>query len=363
MKDKICRVLEELCLTPGLSGHEKLVSRLLKDKFESFGLDVTVDTFGNTYTRIEGKNSSKKVLITGHMDQIGFFVKYIDEKGFIKLERVGGIPEKTLSSLRVLVEAKDDTYVEGLIGVTSHHKTSPEEKYKVDKYQDLYIDIGCDSKEEVTALGIKIGSAIIYKPMFVRLQKDKVSATSLDNRIACTCLIELAERFSKDTPDCDVILAGTVQEEFSIRGAIHVARAVNPDAIICIDGGLATDTPDLSGTGEIIVGSGPFISLYNFHGRGTLNGAMAHPSLVRLLEETAEKAGINLQRGLGVGSLTELAYMQNEGMGIAGIDFDIPMRYAHSQIETADLNDMIKGIDLLEQTVRSVNDSTDFATR
>ncbi|MBR2577545.1 MAG: hypothetical protein IKE38_01315 [Erysipelotrichaceae bacterium] len=363
MKDKISEILEELCLTPGLSGHEQPVSRLLKEKFESFGLEVTVDTFGNTYTLIKGHDHSKRVLLTGHMDQIGFLVKYIDEKGFIRLERVGGIPEKTLSALRVLVEAKDSRYVEGVIGVKSHHKTSPEEKCKVDRYQDLYVDIGCSGRKEVLDLGIKIGSAVIYKPMFVRLQKDRVSATTLDNRLACTCLVELAERLSCKRPSCDVILAGTVQEEFSIRGAIHVARATVPDAIICIDGGLASDTPDLYGTGEVELGNGPFISLYNFHGQGTLNGAIAHPSLVRLLEENAEKSGIHLQRGLGVGSLTELAYMQNEGMGIAGIDFDIPMRYAHSQIETADLNDIIKGIDLLECTIRSINSDTDFMSR
>ena len=363
MKNKLSNILEELCLTPGLSGHEQLVSKLMKEKFESFGLPVTVDTFGNTFTFIKGKNSSKKILLTGHMDQIGFLVKYIDDKGFIKLERVGGIPEKTLSALRVLVEGNDYKYYEGVIGVKSHHKQSAEEKYKVDKYQDLFVDIGCSSKQEVLDLGIKIGSAVIYKPTYVRLVHDKVSATSIDNRVSCACLIELAERLSKNAPDCDVYLAGTVQEEFSIRGAIHVARAINPDAIVCIDGGLATDTPDLLGTGEVYVGKGPLISLYNFHGRGTLNGAIAHPSLVKLFEEVASENNLELQRGLGVGSLTELAYMQNEGQGIAGIDYDIPMRYAHSAIETLDLDDLVKGIDLLEKVIHSVNKDTDFKTR
>ncbi|MBR3227868.1 MAG: hypothetical protein IKF68_04920, partial [Erysipelotrichaceae bacterium] len=230
MKNKLADILEELCLTPGLSGHERLVSGLLKKKFEDLGLEVTVDTFGNTYTRIEGRDHSRKILLTGHMDQIGFMVKYIGDDGFIRLERVGGIPEKVLSAARVLVEGKDDRYYEGVIGVKSHHKASMEEKYKVDRYQDLFVDIGARSKQEVLDLGIRIGSSVVYKPMFVRLINDRVSATTIDNRVACTCLIELAERLVKEVPECDVWLAGTVQEEFSIRGAIHAARAIDPDA-------------------------------------------------------------------------------------------------------------------------------------
>ena len=363
MKNKLAGILEEFCLTPGLSGHERLVSRLLQKKFEDLGLEVTVDTFGNTYTHIKGKDPSRKILVTGHMDQIGFMVKYIDDEGFIRLERVGGIPEKVLSAARVLVEGDDDRYYEGVIGVKSHHKATPEEKYKVDRYQDLNVDIGAESRQDVLDLGIRIGSSVIYKPTFARLINDRIAATTVDNRVACTCLVEIAERLVKEAPVCDVWLAGTVQEEFSIRGAIHAARAIGPDAIICIDGGLATDTPDLKGSGEVELGKGPFISMYNFHGRGTLNGAIAHPALVRLFEDTARKNGLPLQRGLGVGSLTELAYMQNEGQGIAGIDYDIPMRYAHSPIETLDLNDLEKGIDLLEKVIRSIDKDTDLKTR
>lgn len=362
MKESIAQNLENLCLLPSLSGHEQLVSNYLKEQFESLGLEVTRDVLGNTFTCVKGKNHEKKVMVTGHMDSPGLMVKTITDDGFIRFERVGGIPEKTLVALRVAVQAKD-RYVPGVIGVKAHHLTSADEKYKVDKYQELYIDIGCYSKKEVLDLGIKIGNAITYYPTFVHLQNDVVSGTFFDNRISCTCLLELARLFTENKPDCDVYLAGTVQEEYTIRGAITAARTIQPDAIICLDAGMAADTPDLTGTGETKLGDGPIMSLYNFHGRGTLNGTMPHPSLVRLYEECAEETGINLQRNAGIGGLTELAYMQLEGNGIAGIDIEVPFRYSHSCIETADLNDIEKTIRLTEHVIRKIDGNFDFVSR
>ena len=362
MKEKISNILEELCLLPSLSGHEQLVSNYLKNKFESFGLSVKIDTLGNTIASIKGKDSSKKVMITGHMDSPGLMVKTITDDGFIKFERVGGIPEKTLVALRVAVQTKNG-YIPGVIGVKSHHLTTADEKYKVDKYQELYIDIGCSSKREVLDLGINIGNAITYYPTYVHLQNDNVSGTGFDNRIACTCLIELAERLSKNKPDCDVYLVGTVQEEYTIRGAVTACRLIMPDIIICLDTEMATDTPDLKGVGDVSLNNGPVISMYNFHGRGTLNGAMPHPSLVKIYNDTAIEMNINLQRVAGIGGLTELAYMQTEGTGIAGVDIEVPFRYSHSCIETSNINDIIQTIDLTEGVIRKINKNFDSISR
>ena len=362
MKQSIAKHLEDLCLLPSLSGHEQLVSSYLGKQFESLGLEVQRDALGNTFACVKGKSHDRKVMLTGHMDSPGMMVKTITDEGFIRFERVGGIPEKTLVALRVAVQAKDG-YVPGVIGVKSHHLTSADEKYKVDRYQDLYIDIGCYSKKEVLDLGIRIGNAITYYPTFVRLQNDVVSGTSFDNRIACTCLIELAKIFTENEPGCDVWLVGTVQEEYTIRGAITAARIIGPDAIICLDTEMANDTPDLIGTGEVRLGEGPVMSLYNFHGRGTLNGTMPHPSLVRLYEESAEETGINLQRVAGIGGLTELAYMQLEGKGIPGIDIEVPFRYSHSCIETSDLGDIEKTILLTEHVIRKIDKDTDLISR
>ena len=355
MKEKVESIIRDLALLHGLSGHEQEVSNYISSKFNSFGLDSTVDTLGNTITHIKGTGKGKKILLTAHMDQLGFVVKYITPNGFIKVERLGGLPEKTLSSLRVAVKSDNGTYVNGIIGVKSHHITPPEEKYVVDKWQDLFIDIGCNSREEVFELGINVGNPIVYRPHFEKLQNDRVSGTSFDNRVACAMIVELAERFAKNPAISDVYLAGTVQEEYTIRGAILAARAVNPDVVICLDLALDGSTPDLENTNHVTMGQGPAISLYSFHGRGTLNGTIPHPALVKHFTETSKKYDINLQRTTLFGGLTELSYMQLEGGGIAGIDVGIPCRYTHTQIETIDLSDVVKGLDLVEKAVRDID--------
>ncbi len=347
----LAKLVEDLSLLPGLSGHEQAVARYVRSHFESLGLECFEDVLGNVYTVLGNKESEFTILLTAHMDQLGFMVKTITEDGFIRIERVGGIPEKTLSSLRVSIQNEKGELIPGIIGVKSHHITPPEEKYLVDKYQTLYIDLGCDSREEVLALGIDVGSPIIYRPHFERLMNNRISGTSFDNRVPCAVLLELASRLVKASPKVKVVLAGTVQEELTIRGATTVAAAVKPAAIICLDVTMEGRTPDLQGQNHVRLGGGPVMSLYNFHGRGTLNGTIPHPALVKLVKETANEAHINLQRIAMVGGLSELAYMQVIGTGIAGIDIDVPCRYTHSQVETADLDDVEKTVDLMEAVV------------
>ncbi len=362
MLQKIDSILQELCLLPSLSGHEQLVSNRMRECFQSYGLKVETDVLGNTITCIKGGDHTRRVMVSAHMDSPGLMVKTIDEDGFIHFERVGGIPEKTLVALRVAVESKGG-YIPGVIGVKSHHLTSAEEKYKVDRYQDLYIDIGCHNRKQVLDLGVKIGNAITYQPSYVHMANSVVSATSLDNRIGCSLLVLLAEWFSKNPPEHDLYLVSTVQEEYTIRGAVVASRMIAPDIIFCLDAEMATDTPDLTGAGEVTMENGPVMSMYNFHGRGTLNGAMPHPSLVRLMEKISQEAGIPLQRVAGIGGLTELAYMQTEGKGCAGIDIGVPFRYSHSCIETVSLADIEKTYELLKQALSKIGPDFDYLSR
>jgi len=354
--------LRDLCLLPGLSGHEQAVSKYMRKVFSEQGLEVREDPFGNTMTTIQGTTSgAPSVLVTSHMDQLGLVVKTIQEDGFIKFDRVGGIPEKALPSLRVSIQANSGQLINGLIGLKSHHFTPAEEKYKVDPYGTLFIDIGCKSKEEVLALGINIGNPVIYRPAFEKMQGKRCNGTAFDNRVACAIVLGLAERLGKSPASATVYLAGTVQEEYTIRGAILAARALKPKLCICVDIAIPGDTPDLKGVNEIKLGGGPVISMYNFHGRGTLNGTIPHPAMVRLMEQTAAGSGIPLQRYASIGGLSELSYMQLEGDGICGIDLCVPCRYTHSPIETCDLDDMDAVLNLLEAAIRNIGPDFDMS--
>lgn len=125
-----------------------------------------------------------------------------------------------------------------------------------------------------------------------------------------------------------------------MRGAVVAAQSLKPDIAIQIDLMNASDTPDMAERGDIALGGGPGISLYSFHGRGTLNGVIPHPAMVQLFENAAESAGIPLQRSAQVGVLTDLSYVQLVGEGVASIDIGFPMRYSHSATEMCDLSDL-----------------------
>ena len=129
-------------------------------------------------------------------------------------------------------------------------------------------------------------------------------------------------------------------EEFNLRGALTAAQVLQPDIAIQIDLILAADTPDMGSRGDVKLGEGPGMAMFSFHGRGTLNGTIPHPAMVRLFEETAKREALNLQKSAHIGCLTDSSYVQLVGQGVASIDMGFPMRYSHSALELCDLGDL-----------------------
>ena len=148
-----------------------------------------------------------------------------------------------------------------------------------------------------------------------------------------------------------------MQEEFNLRGALPAAQSVQPDIAIQLDLVLAADTPDMRERGDVRLGGGPAISLYSFHGRGTLNGVIPHPAMVRLFDETADAESLPLQRSAHMGALTDLSYVQLVGKGAASIDIGFPIRSSHSSLEVCDLNDLEGLARLLAAAVARIDSS------
>lgn len=364
MITRIEEYLRTAALTPALAGHEQKLADYMSKELERLGLAVAEDTFGNVIACIEGTDPEAPVImIFAHMDSLGFVVKYIEEDGFIRLERLGGIPEKVLPSTEVVVGCRNGEYLPGVIGCKSHHVTPPEEKYEVNKYQTLFVDIGAQSREEVLSLGIDVGSPIVYKPKYQKLLGDRAYLSFSDNRSGCAALLELANTLTESKRPCTVYIVASVMEEYNLRGAMMASRSVKPDVAICIDGGTGHDTPDTRGTGHVKVGGGAAMWLYNFHGRGTLNGTISHPAMVRLFEEAAERKGMPLQRCAMIGGLTDMAYVQLEGTGVKGIDIMFPGRYAHTPCELVDLKDLEQVTVLVKEVVDNIDQNTDFSRR
>jgi putative aminopeptidase FrvX len=340
MRERLRRDLEALMLIPGLSGHEDRVRRWIATRLAEEGIGTRSDRLGNLIASFEGDPDAPSIMVFTHMDQLGFVVRKIEEDGSIRVERLGGVPERALASQAVLLCVEGGADVPGIIANKSHHATTAEEKYAVLRAPDLRIDTGHGSKTAVEAAGVRIGTPVVYRPQVLPLAGDRVAGTSVDDRAGCAVLIELARALARRTEGPGVHLVFSTQEEFNLRGAVVAAQALRPDIAIQIDLMLATDTPDMDDRGEMRLGGGPGISLYSFHGRGTLNGVIPHPSAVRLFEESAAAEGLALQRSAQVGVLTDLSYVQLVGEGVVAIDVGFPMRYSHSSLELVDLADL-----------------------
>lgn len=332
--------LTALMATSGLSGHEGPVRRLLAEQLSELGISSRSDRMGNLIATLPGGTSTPSVMLFAHMDQLGLVVRKIEENGLLRVERVGGVPEKALPSQSVRVSAGRGKTIPGIIANKSHHATQPEEKYKVLPYSDLYIDCGFSSMAQVAAAGVVVGAPIVYAPNVLELANNRIVGTSVDDRAGCAVMLEVARALKSNADRPTLHLVFSVQEEFNLRGAVTAAQALSPDIAIQLDLILATDTPDMIQRGDVRLGGGPGISLYSFHGRGTLNGTIPHPALVDLFEKTAASENIPLQRSAHIGALTDSSYVQVTGTGVACIDLGFPARYTHSSLEMCDLDDL-----------------------
>ncbi len=355
LQARLKTLLTELMLIPGLSGHEGRVRLHIARELSLLGIETRTDALGNLIATLEGDDGSPSVMLFTHMDQLGFVVRKIEADGFIRIERLGGVPERALPSQAVLICIGEGRDRIGVIANKSHHATTPEEKYKVVAYQDLYIDAGFSDRAEAEAAGIRIGTPIVYRPQVLELSEARIAGTSVDDRAGCAVIIEVARALAETRRRPTVHLVFSVQEEFNLRGALTAAQVLRPDIAIQLDLMLATDTPDMTYRGDVKLGGGPAMSLYSFHGRGTLNGTIPHPALVALFDTASQNAAIPLQRSAQTGVLTDSSYVQLVGGGVASIDIGFPMRYSHSSLEVCDLADLEQLTQLLIAAIPSID--------
>ncbi len=354
MNDALRGLTADLMLIPGLSGHEGRVRQRLRNVLAELGLKSHTDRQGNLIATIEGTAGAPSVMLFAHMDQLGLVVRKIEADGIVRIERLGGVPERALPAQAVLFCVGEGRDRPGVIANKSHHATAPDEKYRVLPCADVYVDGGFSSAEEVRAAGIDIGTPIVYRPNVVALSGNRLAGTAVDDRAGCAVVAEVARALLQSASKPTTHIVFSVQEEFNLRGAVTAAQVLKPDIAIQIDLTLATDTPDVAQRGDVRLGGGPGMSMYSFHGRGTLNGTIPHPALVALFKATAQAEAIPLQKSAQIGVLTDSSYVQMVGAGVASIDLGFPMRYSHSALEVCDLGDLENLTRLLVAGIRSI---------
>lgn len=350
-KDAIFDLTAELAALDGVAGFEGAVVRRLVELFTPLADDVTVDRFGNVIATRHGQGGpglGPSLMIAAHSDEIGGLVRAFEPDGMIRFERIGGVLETTLIGRRVRING-----LRGVVGVRAGHVQTPAERLQAPPLRDLYIDLGCNSAAEVRALGVKVGDPVAYESDAVRLANpDRISGKAIDNRIACALLVRLLDRLQGVPLNGTLYAVVTVQEEVGLRGAEVVTYRLNPDYAIVVDTLPAAGTPDVNYTRELAIniGAGPVIPLLSGGGGG--RGNIMHPAMKRLLLETAEREGITVQPAIFTQGNSDVAAVHLVREGIPAGVVNIPRRYSHTPVETADLNDAANALRLLEAVAR-----------
>jgi putative aminopeptidase FrvX len=363
MADYDWNLLQELCAVHAVSGREDRMTAFVRDLIRPWADRVDVDNLGNVVATLKGTTyPDYRLMLQAHMDELGLIIRNITPDGFLLIERVGGMPEKTLMGQRMELLTDDGHLIPGYVGAKSHHITGPDEKYKVPSVHDMFIDVGLPSRAAVENAGIQVGDPATYTPNFHRFGDGMICSKALDNRVGVFALLEIMKQFWKNRPPCTLVFSFTVLEEFSIRGSLPTVVATNPHAIISLDITLATDTPIDKPLHPVALRGGPAIKLMDFHGRGTLGGLFSSPKLRRYLETIARQEGIALQREVIVGVITDPAfqlYLGDKGYVIAAIS--IPHRYSHAAIQMCHESDIARTIQLLKTAAESFSPEIDLS--
>lgn len=354
---KLTELLEHLTSIHSVSGREDRMISFMRESMKQYADEVRVDPLGNVIGTVKGsEQEAPRVMAFAHMDEIGLIVKRIEEDGFLRFERIGGVEVKTLLGKELQIDTGHGL-VDGFVGSKAHHLVQPEEKFIVPQTRQMYIDIGASSREEAIEMGVQIGQMAAFKPNFHVMNNRYVVSKALDNRTGCLVLLSVLEKLNENRPGATIYCVATVQEEFSIRGAMPAAYALQPDMAICIDSAVSCDTPDLPLEQQVALGKGPAVKMMDFHGRGELAGLIPNPKLEAHIENSAKKAGIQIQREATIGVITEPAFLQYVGAGIPCAAISIPCRYTHAPIETQCISDIEQTIKLAEAAIRGINKS------
>lgn len=322
MRDLNLDLLKRILSTYSPAGMEARTAELIKEEVKDYADEVYTDALGNLIVRKKGEG--KKILLAGHMDQIGLMATYIDDNGFIRFTNIGGISPSITYSQRVIFE-------NGTIGVVGCEKIDSLKDLSLDK---LFIDIGASSKEEAEEK-VSIGDVCVYYSEPIIDDRNVVSP-ALDDRIGCFIMIEILKSL-KDSKN-DLYFVFTVQEEVGTRGAKTAGYAIEPDMAISFDVTATGDTPN-SRPMAVKLGKGPAIKIKD-------NSILCHPTVKNLMIEQAKKNSIPYQlEVLEFGGTDSGAIHLTRGGVPSGV-ISIPCRYIHSTCEMVSLHDVSNSIEL-----------------
>jgi len=358
IKAQIHSHLQRLTALDGVSGFEQAVLQEMRNSLLPIADAVELDSFGNLHAIQRGEPDALHLLLAAHADEIGLIVKSIAEDGYLRFDILGGVQPGLLAGRRVRINGS----VMGVIGVKSGHLLRPEDRERIPAIEDLYIDVGASSAAEVADLGIKIGDPIAFDgPLMSLSNPDILTGKAIDDRLGCAVLLTTARLLRQSGHKTTVTFAVTTQEEVGLRGAAVAAYNAQPDCAVVLDTFMSGDTPDVDFDREMPVGIGRGPVLLLASGSG-LMGNIMHPAMKRLLEQAAQRSGVEYQRATVVAkAATDAAtiHLARGGIPTGGIGF--PRRYSHSPVCTFNLNDAAQAVVWLQSLVEILDDKPSLA--
>jgi putative aminopeptidase FrvX len=350
VRDASYDFLKRLLSTPGPSGYEEAAAKVWREEAGKFA-EVRGDRMGNSFATI-GAGGSPKVMLAGHIDEIGVMITHIEENGLLRFTGVGGWDSQVLVGQRIRVLAKDGE-VAGVIGKKAIHVMEPDERKKVSEIKSLWIDIGAKDAEEAKGM-VRVGDVGVIDQDLIELPNGRLASRSVDNRMGAFVVLEALRLLSdEDDLGAEVVAVACVQEEIGLYGARGAAFGLDPDAAIAVDVTHATDTPGVSKNehGDHSLGGGPVIK------RATNISPIVSEGLIAAAE------GENIPYTLEADSRstgTDADAIQFTRAGIATGLISCPNRYMHSPNEVVDVEDVENCARVISAYIKTLSAETNF---
>ncbi len=347
MKKKDIEFFRQLVESSGPSGYEQSVQKIFRNYVEKFADEIKTDVHGNVIAHKRG-TGDLRIMLSGHADEIGLMIKYIDDNGFIRFSAIGGLDYSILPGLRVDI-FHEGTVIRGIIGKKPIHLIKREDRDKPVKQEDLWIDIGASSRKEAEKK-VSVGDYATFSPGMETLENNLVSTKATDNRVGVFTVAAVLKELAQEETYASIYAVSSVQEEVGLRGAKTSTFGIDPHIGIAIDVTHATDYPGINKNieGEININKGTVIT----------KGSNINPNVFSLLKEAGKTSGAQFQIEANPNSTgTDANAMQISRAGVAAGLLSIPNRYMHTPSEIISLNDLGHTVKLLTQFCRMVDNN------
>jgi putative aminopeptidase FrvX len=349
--DATVALLKDLTEAHGVPGYETPVRAVVRKYFEPLGT-ILQDQIGSLVCQKKGTSAGPRVMIAGHMDEIGFMVKHITKEGFIKFLPLGGWFDQVLLGQRVIIKTRLGDVV-GVIGVKPPHLLSAEERAKVVVRKDMYIDIGASSEDEVKAAGVRAGDCVVPRADFVELANGKTYLSkAFDDRVGVALVISALQALQTEAHPNTIFGVSTVMEEVGVRGATTSVEVVKPDVAIVLEADIAGDVPGVKPEeSSVKLGGGPSVLLYDAR-------MIPNLKLRDLVMDTAEEIGVKLQTSTIEGGATDGAVIHLYKTGVPTVVLAVPARHIHSHSSIIHRDDYDQAVKLLTAVLKKLDSAT-----